>query len=88
MSKMKTQTYDGDWLTALLYDLMRDCVPTGEIERIVRDFESNNQRQSIKYSNGYLAKYAKHCADRIRNATNEQYKHVTDNTINHSFSKE
>jgi len=56
-----------DWLTSLLYGLMRDAAPIGMVEKVVRDLEEETIEE-IVYTNGWLAKYAKHLADRIREA--------------------
>lgn len=61
-----------DWLTELFYLLMRDGVPVGVLERLIRDIEEGGPRDiEISYSNGWLARYAKHLADRVRSATTE-----------------
>lgn len=44
-----------DQLTSFLYELMRDHLTPGVIEKIVRNSESQD---TTKYSNGWLAKYA------------------------------
>lgn len=54
-----------DKLTAMFYDLLRDAVP-GEMERIVSNLEEHFDAETTSYTNGYLAKYAKHLADRVR----------------------
>lgn len=48
-------------LTSFLYELMRDNVPPGELERLVRD----SQVESVQYTNGWLAKYAEDLANRL-----------------------
>lgn len=58
-------SYPYDWLTSFLYGLMRDGAPTGVVERIVRDIEEETIDE-ITYTNGWLAQYAKHLADRLR----------------------
>ena len=66
-AKVGTQEYySADWLTGMLYTLMRDAVPTGEMERIVKDMEQEDRTGTTVYSNGHLARYAKELADRIR----------------------
>lgn len=55
-----------DWLTSLLYLLMRDAAPIGEVEVIVRELEKEPRAGMVIYTNGWLAQYAKHLADRIR----------------------
>lgn len=56
-----------DPLTSFLYQLMRDEVPCGTIETIVKDVISEGNVEII-FTNGYLAKYANNLAELIRNA--------------------
>ncbi len=49
-------------LTSFLYELMRDYLPAGTIEEIIRSSESNGK---TIYSNGWLAKYADDLAKRL-----------------------
>lgn len=60
-----------DWLTGFLYTLMRDSAPPGEVEKLVRDIENEaaGNETTCCYTNGWLAKYANHLANRIRTAT-------------------
>lgn len=51
----------GDRLTSFLYDLLRDHLLPGQVERLVRDAAPDCQ-----YTNGHLARYAKDLADRLR----------------------
>lgn len=55
-----------DWLTSFLYELMRDSAPPGAIERLVRNIELESKDGDNLYSNGWLARYAKNLADRLR----------------------
>lgn len=55
-----------DWLTSFLYTLMRDAAPVGEVEAIVREIEREAPQGETVYTNGWLAQYAKHLADRLR----------------------
>lgn len=52
-----------DPLVAFLYDLMRDHIPPGKIEGILRNCLP---AQLTSFSNGYLALYAQDVATRIR----------------------
>jgi hypothetical protein len=59
-------SYPGsDKLTTLCYHLLRDCTCAGALEEALREAETNCD-EDITYTNGYLAKYAKHLADRIK----------------------
>lgn len=49
-------------LVAFLYTLMRDEVPPGTVERIVRD----SRDPDCQYTNGWLAKYAEDLANRLQ----------------------
>ncbi len=51
-------------LTSFLYGLMRDHLPPGIIEDLVRESEVENP--PIYYSNGWLAEYAKDLSDRLK----------------------
>lgn len=51
-----------DKLVSFLYELMRDHIPPGKIEDLVR----NSSSKKTFYTNGYLALYAKDIADRLR----------------------
>lgn len=54
-----------DALISFLYTLMRDHLPTGAVERLVR--ESLDERgESVQYTNGWLAQYAQDLARRLR----------------------
>jgi hypothetical protein len=48
-------------LVSFLYELMRDYLPAGEVESIVR----NSQEPDCTYTNGWLAKYAEDLANRL-----------------------
>lgn len=51
----------GDRLTSFLYDLLRDHLPSGVVERMVREADAD-----IQYTNGWLAEYARDLARRLR----------------------
>jgi hypothetical protein len=60
-------------LVDFLYTLMRDHVPAGNVERLVREAEQGEfyRDDSIpgdynEYTNGWLAKYAIDLADRLK----------------------
>lgn len=50
-------------LVSFLYELMRDHVPVGTVEFIVRSSENG---QPTTYTNGWLAKYAEDLANRLK----------------------
>lgn len=52
-----------DKLVGFLYDLMRDHMPVGEIESIIRENETNKE---LCFSNGFLAKIALDMAERLK----------------------
>lgn len=54
-----------DKLVAFLYDLMRDYLPVGEVEKIIRE---NNVKDitSYQFTNGHLANIAKDMAERLK----------------------
>jgi len=49
-------------LVSFLYDLMRDHMPPGKIESLVRAAEDE---PLVTYTNGWLANYAKYLAERL-----------------------
>lgn len=49
-------------LISFLYVLMRDYLPAGDVEMLVRD----SQDSDIVYTNGWLAKYANDLAERLK----------------------
>lgn len=53
--------YD-DRLVSFLYSLLRDHLPAGVVEELVR----GSQCIPVEYTNGYLANYAKNLADRLK----------------------
>lgn len=52
-----------DKLVSLLYELMRDYIPCGVMEELIRNSEQDIECQ---YSNGWLAEYAKDLAKRLK----------------------
>lgn len=57
-------TIDGDKIVSFFYELLRDHLPVGTVESIVRNVLSEDKR--IVYTNGWLANYAKYVAARLR----------------------
>lgn len=56
----------GDYLVNVLYHLARDKMPVGEIESIV-DNSIAPKKDTVLFTNGWLASWAKYTAERIRN---------------------
>jgi len=54
----------GDRLSAFFYHLMRDHLPFGVISGLVKQVMC--YREPVKFTNGWLAKGAKHYANRLR----------------------
>jgi len=52
-----------DPLVSFLYILMRDHLPTGVVEGIMKDHVPD---QVVKFTNGWLANYAKDIAERLK----------------------
>lgn len=50
-------------LVSFLYELMRDHLPSGEVEALVQQSEDES---NITYTNGWLAKYAEDLANRLK----------------------
>lgn len=55
-------------LVAFLYDLLRDHVRPGDLERLVRDAEQG-QNKTFVLTNGYLGEYAEELAARLTRTT-------------------
>ncbi len=51
-------------LVSFLYELMRDHVPPGIVERVVRNSATSVEDPTI-YTNGFLAMYAQDLANRL-----------------------
>jgi hypothetical protein len=51
-----------DRLVSFLYELMRDHLPVGTVEDVLR----NSMMKETQFTNGYLAKYAEDIAARMR----------------------
>lgn len=55
-------------LISFLYELMRDHMPTGKVEKLVKNIEIGyelNDEADTLYSNGWLAQYAEDLANRL-----------------------
>jgi len=55
-----------DPLVDFFYLLMRDELPAGKVERLVRDSINPVGKEETVFTNGWLAQYAKNLADLIR----------------------
>lgn len=55
-----------DPLVAFLYLLMRDHLPVGDVEGLVKDVEMTADDSTAQLSNGWLAEHAKDLAARLR----------------------
>ena len=65
--RKRTGSVNGtDPLQSFLYELMRDHLPGGFVEEMVRHVEAEIPNYPLRYTNGHLAKYAKLLADRLR----------------------
>ena len=54
-----------DPLTVFLYTLMRDYLPCGTIELIIRDHVEKADGKQSEFSNPHLATYAREIAERL-----------------------
>ena len=54
-------------LVSFLYELMRDHVTPGVVERLVKESPAGE----TKFTNGHLANYAKELADRLEPPSND-----------------
>lgn len=63
---MQQKEFPYDPLQSLFYDLVRDSSP-GLIEGIMKDLEKERVKiTTVKYTNNYLADYAKELSDRLK----------------------
>ena len=53
-------------LVEFLYILMRDYLPCGEVEEIMKHHITISNGETNKFSNGWLANYAKDIAERLK----------------------
>ncbi len=56
-------------LTAFLYELMRDHLPPGVVEGLVRRNEDIGPDNPALFTNGFLANYAQHLTERLEGDT-------------------
>jgi hypothetical protein len=56
-----------DGLISFLYELMRDHLPAGVVEKLVQNVVDEQPKYPIVFTNGYLADYAADLAARITN---------------------
>lgn len=61
-------------LVAFLYDMMRDYVPVGEVERWLQDAEKVHSSLDVTYSNEYLEAYARSIVQRMESFESEACK--------------
>lgn len=66
-------------LVSFLYELMRDHVPCGTVEKLVKD--ANPYNANIEFSNGYLAQYAEDLANRLINNEKLKNEHDYEHTL-------
>ena len=59
-----TGNVKGNAMEAFFYILMRDHLPVGVVEKLVRDEEESNGKE-ILFTNGYLANYSKLLTKRL-----------------------
>jgi hypothetical protein len=64
---------DDSLLVSFLYELMRDHVPTGVVEKIVRSVEKEQKcPEALHFCNGHLAQYAQDAAARLLQPKEEE----------------
>lgn len=60
------QVVYSDAITSFLYQLMRDHLPAGVVEKLVREVAAEPEEQV--FTNGWLAKYANNLAEELKNS--------------------
>ncbi len=78
MRKRSGNIESSDPLVSFLYELMRDHLPPGKVESIVRD----SLHPETKFTNGWLASYAEDVATRLRRAAPPELTTFSSVTIN------
>jgi len=71
---MEKKQYQYDPIQNFFYDLLRDAAPAGEVERLMKILETDIKADSVIFTNGHLADYAKELADRFRKSIKESEK--------------
>jgi hypothetical protein len=69
MHRRSGTVHDADPLVALFYDLLRDHIQPGDLEKLVRTACEHSDKTMV-YSNGWLAEYARDMVKRLDNARN------------------
>ena len=59
-----------DKLVGFLYLLLRDYVPAGDIEEIMKQISKKESSETYEFTNGYIASYAKNIQERLINENN------------------
>jgi hypothetical protein len=67
MHKRSGAVHDADPLVALFYDLLRDHIQPGDLEKLVRSACEHHDKTMV-YSNGWLAEYARDMVRRLDTA--------------------
>jgi len=62
-----------DPLTSFFYQLIRDELPAGKVEKIIQDIIDEEEKEII-FTNGWLAQYANNLAETLKNAHTEKLK--------------
>lgn len=69
MHNRSGQAHDSDALVSLFYDLLRDHIHPGDLEKLVRS-ACEHSSKTIVYSNGWLAEYARDMVKRLDSVRN------------------
>ncbi len=56
-----------DKLTDFLYELLRDHLSAGEVEQILIHVLQDHENCPVNFTNGWLAEYAHHVAEKLTN---------------------
>lgn len=68
-----------DTLTSVFYQLLRDHIPAGQLEKVVREVDA--EPGVCLYSNGFLAQYANNLANYVVNIDKDRLKKRLDNAF-------
>lgn len=65
--------HDDRALVSFLYELLRDYLPASDVEIIVERVEAERNKLPVKFTNGFLAKYAQFLSYRLGVRGNRRY---------------
>jgi hypothetical protein len=71
LRKISGEFTSKDPVVVFLYHLMRDHLPTADVEKLVQDSQINGKE--CLFTNGYLARYAENLAQRLHETAPQEH---------------